>query len=275
MELRQPRRRGGARSRRTRASVAIHNPLSEDQSVMRTDLIGGLLDAAAHNLARGVDRVGPVRVGPRLPAAARTRRRRSSSTAPSPGIRSAPIAEPHRIGCVVIGELRPGLVAGAPRANRLLRGEGADRADRRRARRRGRPSCPATRPFLHPSRAADVRLGERSIGWIGELHPSVLGRIDASSGVAFEIDAGPLVDSGDPGAGALRGRHHPPRHRRGHRGDRRPRGPGRADPRGDPRRRQRAAALGARLRRLRGRAGAAPASAASPSGSSSAPPTAR
>ena len=42
-----------ARRRRSRVS----NPLSEDQSVMRTTLLGSLLDAARYNLARGAERV--------------------------------------------------------------------------------------------------------------------------------------------------------------------------------------------------------------------------
>ena len=33
--------------------VGVANPMSEDQSVMRTTLLGSLLDAARHNAARG------------------------------------------------------------------------------------------------------------------------------------------------------------------------------------------------------------------------------
>ncbi|MBA2521880.1 MAG: phenylalanine--tRNA ligase subunit beta, partial [Solirubrobacterales bacterium] len=39
------------------APVNVHNPLSVEQSAMRTHLIGGLLGAARHNLARGAERV--------------------------------------------------------------------------------------------------------------------------------------------------------------------------------------------------------------------------
>ena len=35
----------------------LSNPLSEDQSVMRTTLLGSLLDVAQRNLSRGADRV--------------------------------------------------------------------------------------------------------------------------------------------------------------------------------------------------------------------------
>jgi phenylalanyl-tRNA synthetase beta chain len=174
-------------------SVAIHNPLSEDQSVMRTDLIGGLLDAAAHNLARGVDRValfesGRAYLPQRAPVGG------GVLDGAFAGNRSAPIAEPHRIGCVVIGELRPDSWREHPARTDFYEAKGlieliAEALGIAVA------LSPASRPFLHPSRAADVRFGERVVGWIGELHPSVLGRIDAPAGVAFELDVGPLLEA--------------------------------------------------------------------------------
>ena len=39
------------------APVVVHNPLSEDQAAMRTDLLGGLLGVARRNLSRGVSGV--------------------------------------------------------------------------------------------------------------------------------------------------------------------------------------------------------------------------
>ena len=76
--------------------VRVHNPLSADQSVMRTDLIGGLLDVAAHNLARGADRLALVRVGPRLPARGAADRGRSPRRAASRA--SGPRRSPSRTG---------------------------------------------------------------------------------------------------------------------------------------------------------------------------------
>ena len=40
-----------------RGAVATRNPISDDHRLMRTTLLGGLLDAARHNVARGVERV--------------------------------------------------------------------------------------------------------------------------------------------------------------------------------------------------------------------------
>ena len=50
-----------------------------------------------------------------------------------------------------------------------------------------------SRPFLHPGRAATVLAAGEPIGWVGELHPEVLARIDARAGAAFELGVEPLV----------------------------------------------------------------------------------
>ncbi len=52
---------------------------------------------------------------------------------------------------------------------------------------------PATRAFLHPARAAAVSLAGAEVGWVGELHPSLLDDLDARTGVAFELDVEPLL----------------------------------------------------------------------------------
>ena len=49
--------RGGIAGLDHTSPVTVGNPLSEDQSAMRTDLLGGLLASARHNVARGIERV--------------------------------------------------------------------------------------------------------------------------------------------------------------------------------------------------------------------------
>src|SRR6202011_3734552 len=47
----------------------------------------------------------------------------------------------------------------------------------------------APEPFLHPGRAARIRLGDQACGWIGEVHPQVgAGWERADPAAAFEID---------------------------------------------------------------------------------------
>ncbi len=54
---------------------------------------------------------------------------------------------------------------------------------------------PAGREFLHPARAAEVVVDDAAVGWAGELHPAVLGELDARTGAAFEIDLEPLLEA--------------------------------------------------------------------------------
>jgi phenylalanyl-tRNA synthetase beta chain len=178
-------------------SVAIHNPLSEDQSVMRTDLIGGLLGAVAHNVARGADRValfesGRVYLPERPPAGGGVLDGRF------PGLRPAPVREPHRIGCVISGPARPRSWREAPTDADFYDAKGLIEL---LAESLGVELgfVPSSRPFLHPARAAQVRSGDTPIGWVGEVHPGVLKRIGSPGAVAFELDAGPLLGAATAG----------------------------------------------------------------------------
>src|SRR6202011_3100349 len=53
-----------ARLRLSEAAVVLQNPMSGDQSRLRTTLLGSLLDAARHNRARGVADVRLFESGP-------------------------------------------------------------------------------------------------------------------------------------------------------------------------------------------------------------------
>jgi phenylalanyl-tRNA synthetase beta chain len=63
----------------------------------------------------------------------------------------------------------------------------------------------AERPFLHPGRtAAVVAAGQRELGWIGELHPSIARAWDVDGvAAAFELDAD-LIAELAPGAAGYR-----------------------------------------------------------------------
>ena len=172
-------------------AVAVHNPLSEEQSVMRTDLIGGLLAAARHNLARGAERLGLFESG-RVYLPERSPTAGGPAAGSFSGLRAAPVAEPHRIACLLVGPLRDPSWRGAGDdagfydakglVELLCEAAGATAAFE-----------PVTRPFLHPARAASVALDGELAGWLGELHPSLVRELDARSAVAFELDAGPLL----------------------------------------------------------------------------------
>ena len=50
---------------------------------------------------------------------------------------------------------------------------------------------PASRPYLHPGRSAEVLVGEKEAGWVGGLHPEVAGRFGLRGWpvAALELDS--------------------------------------------------------------------------------------
>ena len=176
-----------------RRFLRISNPISEELCVMRTLLLGGLLDAARHNLARGTEGVALFESG-----------RAYLSEPPVeggvmagsfPGRLPAPDRESHRIGCLLAGAAGP-----------LSWRDGADTADFYALKGVAEGLCrrlglepgfePSRQPFLHPGRAAAVTAGSEPAGWLGELHPLVAAAWDLPAGVAFELDLAPLFAAG-------------------------------------------------------------------------------
>jgi phenylalanyl-tRNA synthetase beta chain len=170
--------------------VAVANPLSEDQSAMRTSLLGSLLGAARGNLARDAERValfesGRVYLIGGKPAGGPPGGQFS-------GDREPPFVEPQRLGALAVGPLTPKSWRGGGEAADFFALKGVLEG---LAARLGAPlSCePASEPFLHPGRAAKVLVGEVKAGWIGELHPLVCREWDLEAAVGFEVGLAPLV----------------------------------------------------------------------------------
>jgi len=183
--------------------VRVHNPLSVEQSVMRTDLIGGLLDVVAYNLSRGSGRIavfesGRVYLPERPPETGGPLGGRFQGTRPSP------VSEPHRIAAVLIGPLADAGWRGGGHDADFYDGKGLIELMAGTLGVEVTFEPGADRPFLHPARRASVSLGDRDLGWVGELHPSVLAEIDARGGVAFEVDVGPLVAAATVGVEVYR-----------------------------------------------------------------------
>ena len=171
--------------------VRLSNPLSEDQSVMRTTLLGSLLAAAQRNLSRGADRVALFESGRvYLPAA---------EVGPGPlggdfpGHRRPPANEPQQLGALVCGSLDPSTWSGPSKPvdffalkgvlERLAAGLGVEI-----------DVTPGEQPFLHPGRCGEVLVDGVPAGWIGELHPAVAAQWDLTDCLAFEVSLAGLVD---------------------------------------------------------------------------------
>lgn len=139
--------------------IRVLNPIASPLAVMRSSLVGSLVAALRHNLARKAQRVRVFELG-------RVYRR-------DPAAQDGPLA--------VAGVVQPQRVAGLiyAGADALQWGSKERQPDFFDA--KGdvqallaplRPEfLPAEHPALHPGRCAEVRLGGRAIGHVGELHP--------------------------------------------------------------------------------------------------------
>jgi phenylalanyl-tRNA synthetase beta chain len=177
-------------------AVVLANPLSEDQSVMRTTLLGSLLDVAARNLARDLDRVALFESGRvYLPSA-------EPGDGPLggdfPGERPAPVVEPHRLACLAAGPLIPKSWRGGGEPADFFALKGVLEA---LAGQLGAELSfeDAAEPFLHPGRSAGVRVGGEDAGWIGEVHPLVCRQWGIEAAVAFEVELAALVGAASAG----------------------------------------------------------------------------
>jgi len=163
--------------------VLLANPLSEDQSAMRTTLLGSLLDIAARNVSRGAGS---------LALFESTRVYLTEGTGEFAGDRPAPFAEPHRFAGIAVGPLSPRSWRGGGEAADFFALKGVLEA---LAQQLGIELgfAPTEEPFLHPGRAAAVSVAGVPAGWLGEVHPLVCRTWDLEAAVAFELDAAPLL----------------------------------------------------------------------------------
>lgn len=174
--------------------VRLSNPLSEDQSVMRTTLVGSVLDAARRNLSRGADRLVLFESGRvYLPA---------GEPGPGPlggdfpGRRRPPVNEPQHLCAVAVGPIDPaswdhqgtagGFFALKGVLEHLAGSLGVEVSV-------GSLADAAGQPFLHPGRSGEVLAGGASIGWIGEIHPAIADELDLGAATAFEIALADLL----------------------------------------------------------------------------------
>jgi phenylalanyl-tRNA synthetase beta chain len=154
-----------------RRAVVVANPMSEDEKLLRTTLLPGLLRAAEHNLARASG-------GAALFEVARVY---EPDPAPLP-------QEPTALGGVFAGIRREQSWDSAARAWDFFAVKGIVVALLDSLRIPAPEFDPVAGMPFHPSRAAKVSLGETTLGMIGEIHPDVCGAFDVPRGtVAFEM----------------------------------------------------------------------------------------
>lgn len=158
--------------------LKIANPLSEEQSVMRPLVLGGLLEVAKHNFARGADAVRVFEIG-----------------AVYGGTVSDPV-EHTSLALLLSGAAHDASWSDSePHAGDFyaLKGIVESISSNSGVEIGFAPLSGDSHPYLIPGRSADLTVGEAVIGYLGELHPLVAKEFDISGGVAAEINLDALA----------------------------------------------------------------------------------
>ncbi len=154
-------------------AIELENPLSREQSRLRTELLSSLLEVARHNRAHGAGTIRLFETG--------------AVYLPEPGEQLP--REPHHVTALLIGPVRPPTwrEAQPPRADFFAaKGVLGGLLDVINATWSVEPT---EEPFLHPGRAATVLIDGQPAGWLGEVHPLVSAEWDLEDPVAaFDID---------------------------------------------------------------------------------------
>ncbi|OSI09746.1 phenylalanine--tRNA ligase subunit beta [Neisseria zoodegmatis] len=155
--------------------IRLQNPLAAQYSVMRSTLIGGLVEILQNNLNRKQNRV-------RVFEIARVFRKDSDGR----------FIQNERIGGLVYGSALPEQWGEKSRpvdfydikgdVEELLAGKHAQ-------------FVKAEHPALHPGRTAEIKINGKTVGFIGELHPQWLQKYDLPQApLVFEVDMAAVLE---------------------------------------------------------------------------------
>jgi phenylalanyl-tRNA synthetase beta chain len=165
-----------------RSAVQLINPMSSEQSRLRTTLLGSLLDVAQRNRAHGTGTLGLFEAGAvYLPAGDQATN------------------EPHHAAGLLSGSVRLATWRdGSPPPADFFAAKGvlARMLDTVRVPWSVEAAGDEREPFLHPGRAARILLGGAPSGWLGEIHPLVAAHwdMDGAPVAAFELDLDAVAD---------------------------------------------------------------------------------
>lgn len=180
-----------------RRLVRLANPLAETSPYVRTTMLPGLLVAAGRNFSRGLDDLALFEIG------AIYRGKPGAPAAPMPPVERPPVAaewaqfeaalpeQPRLLGVLLTGNWLPQRWNAPAEAVTWQHALGvvetvASALGVDLVRRRG------TQAPWHPGRCAEVLVGDRIVGYAGELHPAVIQQFSLSAGasaVELNLDA--------------------------------------------------------------------------------------
>jgi phenylalanyl-tRNA synthetase beta chain len=161
--------------------IKVLNPIASNLDVMRTTLLGGLIDTLRTNVNRKQERV------------------RIFETGACFFRESERIEQPLRIGGLAFGAAQPVQWDGGKRGVDFfdVKGDVEALASPLIVR-----TEPATHPAFHPGRCARVLIDGKAAGWLGELHPRLVREFELpGAAVAFEIDQEALAGQPLPTTG--------------------------------------------------------------------------
>jgi phenylalanyl-tRNA synthetase beta chain len=172
--------------------IRLLNPIAAPLAVMRSSLIGGLVDVLKRNLARRAPRVRVFEIG-------RVFARDASVLTTEQSV--VGVAQPLRIGGLAYGAA-DGLQWGSRERNVDffdVKGDVEALYSPRRV-----TFAAADHPALHPGRSARVEVDGRVVGIVGELHPRWRQAYElAHAPMVFELDIDSLLDRQLPQFAAL------------------------------------------------------------------------
>jgi phenylalanyl-tRNA synthetase beta chain len=161
------------------APIALKNPIASQMSVMRSSLIGGLLDCVIFNVSRRQTRVRVFEIG------------RCFARGPD-----GDYLQPLHVGGMACGPAAGEQWGLTARDVDFYDAKG-DVEALLAPRRAVFDAVP--HPALHPGKSARVSLDGRPIGWIGQLHPRWQQKYDLPSApVLFELELEPIARVGVP-----------------------------------------------------------------------------
>lgn len=182
-----------------RAAVEIGNPIASDQAVMRTLLLGGLLQAGRASASHGAEGLRLFESGRiYMPSTPEPARGGGPEAGEFDGRQLPPVYEEHRLAALLVGpsprgwRAQPGpadFFAAKGVLEGLLGSIGVEAS-----------FGPLEEPFLQPGRAASVSIGGVIAGWVGEPHPKVIANWGLPGSAAFEIALAPVVGAATAGA---------------------------------------------------------------------------
>lgn len=160
-----------------RAAITVANPISQDLSVMRTNLWPGLLNTAIYNLNRQQGRVRLFEIG--------------QCFIPSDDSDAvAGCSQKLALAGLICGPREPeGWVSTREQVDfydlkgdlELLLADSVD-AD-------GFKFAAANHPALHPGQSAEITHSDQPVGWIGRLHPQIEAQYDLNKSIyLFQVD---------------------------------------------------------------------------------------